>query len=227
MVMRYWVSLDCGQAHDYSAACVTEGVDVPTGEYETVQERDAVPPYRVRSRRREVTERQLHITSLDRAPLRTSYNRIAAGVVRKVCELAPRGEFGEQDEIGLALDAGGVGRAVLDQIREKLRAEPKAPRVHLWPITASGGNRITRSGPFITVPKYELVNTTVVALQDQRLKIGDVENAELLKTELAEYRMKLTTTGHAQYEGSGRNDDLCYAAMLGAWAWSYTDRKVA
>jgi len=227
MVMRYWVSLDCGQSHDYSAAAVTEAVDVPTGEYETVAERDAAPPYRTRSRRHEVTQRELHITSLDRAPLRTSYSRIAAGVVRKVCELAPRGEFGEQDEIGLALDAGGVGRAVLDQVRDKLRAEPRAPRVHLWPVTATAGNRITRNGPFIGVPKHELVNRTVVAFQDGRLKIGDIPNAELLKTELAEYRMKLTTTGHAQFEGAGRNDDLVFAAMLGAWAWSYTERGAA
>jgi hypothetical protein len=202
-------------------------VDVPTGEWRTVREREDVPPYRLRSRRREDTVQQLHITSLDRAPLRTSYNRIAGGVVRKVCELAPRGEFGEQDEIGLILDAGGVGRAVLDQIREKLKAAPGAPRVHLWPVTATAGNRVTRNGPFIGVPKLELVNSAVVAFQDGRLRIGAIDNAELLRNELLEYRMKLTTRGHAQFEGAGRNDDLCFAAMLGTWAWSQTERKAA
>lgn len=226
--LRYWLGLDLGQSHDYSAACVMEGVDVPTGEYETVLERDVVPPYRLRLRRREVTERQLHITSLDRAPLRTSYTRIAEAAVKKLCQLAPRGEFGEQDHIGLCVDAGGVGRAVLDIITERLRAEPRAPRVHLWPTTATGGNRVTRQGGFIGVPKRDLVTAAVVALQDGRLKIGDVPNAGLLKAELTEYRMRMTAKGHDTYEGAGRNDDLVYATALAAWAWSYsTEREVA
>lgn len=226
--MRYWLGLDLGQSHDYSAACVMEGLDVATGSEETVTERDRIWPYKLRSRRREITERQLHITSLDRAPLRTSYNRVASATVKKLLELAPRGEFGEQDEIGLCVDAGGVGRAVLDIITEALRNEPKAPRVHLWPVTATGGGRVTRQGPFIGVPKIELVNSAVVAFQDGRLKIGEVPNADLLKTELAEYRMKMTATGHATFEGAGRNDDLVFACCLASWAWSYsTERRAA
>lgn len=228
VTLKYWLGLDLGQSHDYSAACVMERASVPTGREETVQERDTIPPYRLRSRRREATEAELHITSLDRAPLRTSYNRVAAATVKKLCELAPRGEFGEQDEIGLCVDAGGVGRAVLDIITERLRAEPGAPRVHLWPVTATGGGRVTRQGPFIGVPKIELVNSAVVAFQDGRLKIGAVPNAELLTAELAEYRMKLTNRGHATFEGAGRNDDLVFATCLSAWAWSYsTERKKA
>ena len=177
--------------------------------------------------RTEGSPRELHITSLDRAPLRTSYNRIAAGVVKKLIELEPVGEFGDRDprpEIGLCVDAGGVGRAVVDMIRDELsRLGPREiPKVHLWPVTATGGGRVTRSGAFIGVPKRDLITAAVVALQDGRMKIGGVPNADLLKTELSEYRMKMTARGHDTYEGAGRNDDLVFSLSLAAWAWSYT-----
>lgn len=199
--MRYWVALDCGQAHDYSAALVME-----------------------RNRPATVAGlHELHVTSLDRAPLRTPYPKIAAAVVSKVAELEPVGAFGERADIGLIIDAGGVGRAVRDLVREEIRKlGSRAPRVHFWPVAATGGGRVSIGGGFINVPKRDLVTAAVVALQDGRLKIGDVPNADLLKTELAEYRVKLTARGHDAYEGAGRNDDLVYACCLGAWAWSFT-----
>ncbi len=67
-LMRYWTALDCGQAHDFSAALVSERV----GD-------------------------ELHITSLDRAPLRTPYPTIARAVVQKCAELESPGVFGERE----------------------------------------------------------------------------------------------------------------------------------
>lgn len=191
--MRYWTALDCGQAHDYSAALVMERQD-----------------------------HDLHVTSLERAPLRTPYPKIAKAVVSKVCELEPVGAFGERNDVGLVIDAGGVGRAVRDLVKAELSRRLDTPRVHFWPVAATGGGRVSIGGGFINVPKRDLVMAAVVALQDGRLKIGDVPNADLLTKELAEYRMKLTARGHDQYEGSGRNDDLVYACCLAAWAWSFT-----
>lgn len=190
-------------------------------------ERDNIFPFRKRRITRPATEERLHITSLDRAPLRTSYNRIARAVVSKLCELEPVGAFGERAPVGLCVDAGGVGRAVCDMIRGELSRRRDIPRVHLWPVTATGGGRVTRSGSFIGAPKRDLITAAVVAFQDGRLKIGDVPNADLLKTELAEYRMKLTARGHDTYEGAGRNDDLVFATCLAAWAWSFTDERNA
>lgn len=156
---RYWTALDCGQAHDYSAALVMER---PEGSDE------------------------LHVTSLERAPLRTPYPKIAKAVVSKVAELEPVGAFGERADIGLIIDAGGVGRAVRDLVREELRKlGSKSPRVHFWPVAATAGGRVSIGGGFINVPKRDLVIAAVVALQDGRLKIGDVENADLLTKELA------------------------------------------
>jgi hypothetical protein len=200
-----------------------ERVMLPTGNESTTVERDKTWPFRRRERKRPVTEEQLHITSLDRAPLRTSYNRIARAVVSKLVELEPVGAFGERADIGLCVDAGGVGRAVVDMIRDELSNRLQIPRVHLWPVTATGGNHVSRNGAFIGVPKRDLITAAVVAFQNGRLKIGDVPNAALLKTELAEYRIKMTARGHDTYEGAGRNDDLVFATCLAAWAWSFTE----
>lgn len=194
-VMRYWTSLDCGQAHDYSAALVSERV----GD-------------------------ELHVTSLDRAPLRTPYPAIARAVVQKCAELEPVGAFGERREIGLIVDAGGVGRAVADLIREEIQALPRShePKIKFWPVTATAGGRVTVAGGSINVPKRDLITAAVVALQHGTLKIGDVPNADKLKEELAEYRSKLTRRGYETFEGGGRNDDLVYALALACWAWSRT-----
>lgn len=193
-LIRYWTSLDCGQAHDYSAALVSERV----GD-------------------------ELHITSLDRAPLRTPYPAIARAVVAKCVELEPVGAFGERRPIGLIVDAGGVGRAVADLVRQEIRGMGRrGPKIRFWPVSATGG-ATTNIGPGgINVPKRDLVTAAVVALQDGRLKIGDVPNAELLKEELQQYRARLTRRGHETYEGAGRNDDLVYALALACWAWSRT-----
>jgi hypothetical protein len=194
--VRYWVSLDAGQAHDYSAALVSERV----GD-------------------------SLHVGSIDRAPLRTPYPAIARAVVAKCVELEPSGAFGERRDIGLVIDAGGVGRAVRDLVRDEIRKlGPNAPRVHFWPIAATGGGRVTVGGGFINVPKKDLITSAVIALQDGTLRIGDVENADLLRKELAEYRVKLTRKGNEAFEGAGRNDDLVYSLALATWAWAHTGK---
>lgn len=192
--LRYWVSLDCGQAHDFSAAMVTERV----GD-------------------------ELHVTSLSRAPLRTPYPAIAKAVVSKCVELEPVGAFGERRPIGLVVDAGGVGRAVADLVRAEIRALGKrAPKIRFWPVTSTAG-ATTNIGPGgINVPKKELVLSAVVAMQNGVLMIGDIPNAELLTAELEEYRSKMTRRGYEQFEGAGRNDDLVYALALACWAWSQT-----
>jgi hypothetical protein len=146
-------------------------------------------------------------------------------VVRKCRELAPVGAFGERPDIGLVIDAGGVGRAVRDLVRDEIRKlGGNAPRIHFWPVSATGGGRVSVGGGFINVPKKDLITSAVIALQDGTLRIGDVENADLLKRELAEYRVRLTRKGHETFEGAGRNDDLVYSLALACWAWAHTGK---
>ena len=193
--LRFFVSLDCGQSHDYSAALVSQRV----GE-------------------------ELHVTSLSRAPLRTPYPKIAKAVVNKAVELEPVGAFGERRPVGLVVDAGGVGRAVADLIRQEIRALPrsKSPKIKFLPVTATGGTHTSIGAGSINVPKRDLITAAVVAMQQGTLRIGDVPNAELLKAELQEYRSKLTRRGYESFVGAGRNDDLVYALALACWSWSHT-----
>jgi hypothetical protein len=57
---------------------------------------------------------------LSRPPLRTSYERIADGIVRRLRELEPTGAFGERGTIGLAVDATGQAFSKIKNILRKL-----------------------------------------------------------------------------------------------------------
>ena len=197
--MRYWVGVDFGQANDFTAVTVMERVD-----------------------------QDLHIPYLSRPPLRTSYERIAAGVVDRLCKLEPVGAFGERREIGLCVDGTGVGRAVVDMLREQLARRRDTPTVNFWPVVVTGGNRVTRQGGYLAVPKRNLITAGVVALQSGRLKVGaSVENRDVLMQELRDYRLKINVRGHDQYEPRriGAHDDLLFSMCLAAWAWSFQETR--
>jgi hypothetical protein len=171
---------------------------------------------------------ELHIPYLTRPELRTSYERIAAGVVDRLHKLEPVGAFGERRDVGLCVDATGVGRAVVDMLSEQLRKRPGGPRVSFWPVVVTGGNRVTKQGGYLAVPKRNLITAGVVALQSGRLKIGaNVEHKDVLIQELRDYRLKINVRGHDQYEPwrEGAHDDLLFSMCLAAWAWSFNERK--
>jgi hypothetical protein len=193
--LRYWIAADIGQSHDHSAAVVVE-------------------------RRGE----ELHVVGIDRAPLRTPYPRIAKGLVLKAYGLEQRGAFGERPPIGLAVDAGGVGRAVADMIREEIRALPEhaSPRIRFWPITATGGAKASIGPGGLNVPKADLITAVIVALQEDRLRIGRLPHSSTLLRELGEYRSQHSRRGNMTYAGSGRNDDLVAALALAVWCWQHT-----
>jgi hypothetical protein len=203
------MGVDFGQANDYTALTVMERMS-PIG--------DIGNP----------GSHELHIPYLTRPPLRTSYEKIAIGVVDRLHKLEPVGAFGERREIGLCVDATGVGRAVVDMLAAELTRRPGGPSVHFWPVVVTGGNRVTRQGAYLAVPKRNLITAGVVALQSGRLKIGAaVENREVLIRELRDYRLKINVRGHDQYEPwrEGAHDDLLFSMCLAAWAWSFHEER--
>jgi hypothetical protein len=246
LVMRYWLGVDFGQANDPTAVSVVERVPTIVGEREVERK------VGIFSRRREnvpVHDHELHVRSLVRPPLRTSYERIADEIGRKIADLEPvgafgeRGEigrkiadlepvgaFGERGEIGLCVDATGVGRALCDMLSSRLKSQLRGPKVHLWPVVVTGGNRVTRlGGEFIGVPKRDLISAGLIALQDGRLKIPTtIPETEVLKQELLDYRVRITLrSGHDTYEPwrEGDHDDLLFAVCLSVWAWSFTESR--
>ena len=225
--MRYWLGLDLGQANDPTAVAVLERVPLVVGEREV---REKAPSEKVglitKEKRIPVVDHQLHVRDLVRPPLRTSYERIADEITAKLAQLEPRGGFGERGEIGLIVDATGVGRAVCDMLTSRIKSQSGGPKVHLWPVVVTGGNRVTRTGEFIGVPKRDLIAAGLIALQDGRLKIPTtIPETEVLKEELLDYRVRINLrSGHDSFEPwrEGDHDDLLFALCLACWAWSFT-----
>ena len=117
-----------------------------------------------------------------------------------------------RDQSQLIVDATGVGRPVLDMLRYS-DLQPVAVTIH-------GGAKVqgTRRAP--RVPKRDLVNCLLVALQSGTLKISaHLQHAGTLTRELAEMRRKLSAAGHDSYGvwREGGHDDLVLALALAVW----------
>jgi hypothetical protein len=199
--IRYWVGVDFGQANDYTAVSILERV--PVADYGH--------------------EEEYHVRYLRRPPLRTPYNEVVSGVVRRIITLTPAGPLGIRDDVGLVVDATGVGRAVVDMLKEEIRGHTlhTAPRIRLVKVNVTGGNRVNINKGYYNVPKRDLISAGVIALQDKKLKIGqDVENRDVLIKELLNYRMKINiNSSHDSYEPwrDGEHDDLLFSVCLGTW----------
>ena len=186
--VSYYLGLDLGQAQDFSALVVLESAEPE-------------PPRRYQCRH------------LQRWSLGTSYPEVArqTAALAEGMALSWRGST-----VWLAVDATGVGAAVLDL----LRREPM-PHVKVVPILITGGDVETKDGAVMHVPKRNLVSAVQVALQSGRLKIASAlpEAATLVK-ELSNFQMKITlTTGHDSYGAwrEGTHDDLTLALACALW----------
>ena len=114
----------------------------------------------------------------------------------------------------MAVDAIGVGRPVIDMIRD----------AHLpatvYPITLIGGDAVTRDGMERHVPKRDVASTIAVLLQTGRLRIArGLKESETLLRELLNFRVKISLSGHDSYEAwrEQEHDDLVLAVGLAAW----------
>ena len=104
------------------------------------------------------------------------------GIVERI-----QGLMNEKPSAGcsyLVVDATGVGRPVVDLLRQK-GLRPKG-------VTITGGDRGSQDGADWPVPKRELVSTIQVLLQGGRLKIAEeLPNAAVLIQELLHFRVKI------------------------------------
>jgi hypothetical protein len=131
-------------------------------------------------------------------------------LVTMTAELMARPELGGQSQ--LIVDATGVGRPVLDMLRSS-ELQPIAVTIH-------GGAKVHGSRRAPRVPKRDLVNCLLLALQGGALQISsERQHAETLARELTEMRRKLSAAGHDSYGvwREGEHDDLVLALALGVW----------
>jgi hypothetical protein len=246
---KYLISCDFGQINDYTAVAVTERRLVEVGErYQHVGGEHLPPGTRRTYETRQNVEQTYDLIRLDRVPLRTPYTTVAQGIVKLIKEMHRRHaeELGGDIEgaavrhprdsseplrVGLAIDEGGVGKAVRDiLIKEMIEGLEKGkPKVRFLPVTVHGGANTTHAGGFYHVPKRDLVSAGLVAYQNGKLRVGKLRYRDVLEEELANYRLKQNlATGNVAFEPlrEGQHDDLLFATCLAIWAWEYGIKKI-
>ena len=145
MNTRYYIGLDLGKKHDFSAVAVverrTEGVQnflnpwyAPTTTYD--------------------------LRHIERIPLGTPYPRVVSRVGAIVARQEMRGRA------TLIVDATGAGEPVVDLLRQ---ANFDCPFV---PVTITGGDREHRIPGGRSVPKRDLIATLEIVLQEGELRIA-------------------------------------------------------
>jgi hypothetical protein len=240
--ITYMVSADFGQTTDYTAVAVTRRRLEPTSEKYTYEgqrwEGDLHHGRRVPFREtRQDVEQHYDLIRLDRVQLHTPYTKIAKGIVKLLQELyylhmrEDGLRPGQPIDVGLAIDEGGVGKAVkdilIDAIEDGIR--DGEPHIVFLPVTVHGGANTTRSGGFWHIPKRDLVHAGIVAYQNGMLRVGKLRHRSVLEEELKNYRLKQNiATGYAGFEPlrDGQHDDLLFATCLGIWAWERAILKV-
>ena len=135
-------------------------------------------------------------------------------------------------DVGLAIDEGGVGKAVkdilVDALEDGIPDQDGEPHVIFLPVTVHGGANTTKSGGYWHILKRGLVHAGIVAYQNGTLKVGKLRHRGVLEEELKNYRLKQNlATGYAGFEPlrDGQHDDLLFATCLGVWAWERAIEK--
>jgi hypothetical protein len=193
--MNYYAGLDVGQANDYTVLVIAKRLMHWLQAWDEKGNQKFCSLY--------------HLVHLERLKLGTPYPAQVAHV-KAVLETPPL-----RGAVSLALDYTGCGRPVFD-----LFAAAKLP-CPLYGITIHGGDKATRDGWQIRVPKRDLVADVQVLLQSGRVKIADaLPEAKTLVTELLNFRMKIDPqTAHDSYSAwrESQHDDLVLATALALW----------
>jgi hypothetical protein len=92
---------------------------------------------------------------------------------------------------------------------------------HPMAITITSGHVVSQPAwDHFHVPKRDLVSAVQVLLQSRRLSIAPaLPDADILKQELANFHIKVTTAAHDTYGAwrEGAHDDLVLALAVAMW----------
>ncbi len=121
------------------------------------------------------------------------------------------------DQVYLIVDGTGVGRPIVDLIRES--------GISLISVTIHGGVDVRQDGDDFFVPKRDLISSLIVALQTEKLKIiRSLPDSEIIIHELSNFKMKVNIkTGNESFEAlrEGDHDDLVLSCSLTCWFSSW------
>ncbi len=234
----YYLSLDLGQARDYSALAIIEE-QLYVGEAwanEVLYQQDydrglaagwispaSLTPHQVgralwhSHEYGRPAEVPLQVRHLERFELGTKYT----DVVAKVAQVVRSGPLREMPAV-LLVDKTGVGAAVLDSFTHA--------GIGAVAITLHGGAAVSRDPqrPGFRVPKRDLVTVAQVLLQNGQLKVAaGLPEAETLRRELLNFKVTIDPrTAHDSYSHWRENDhdDLVLAVSQGAWFRQFWNR---
>lgn len=202
--MSFYLGLDLGQAADYTAIAVLERRDLNA----PVSPPEWRIPFRGERPEMPAPDLAFDCRHLKRLPLNTSYPAVADHVT---------GLLESPQLVGqtkLVVDATGVGRPVVDLLKERgLRPVP---------VTITGGDKVTFENGW-RVPKRDLVGAVQVLLQTDRIKFAEkIPEVPTLVRELLAFRVKIDPlTAHDSYGAGawreGAHDDLVLAVAIAAW----------
>jgi len=202
---KYWIGADIGQANDPTAIAVLEQRFPPRPESTEPIRGDGSAQRRAAT----VPEPPVYIVRyLERVRLNTSYPAVVARITQMLRD--PQLD----KPVKLVVDGTGVGRPIVDMLREA-QLEPLAISIH-------GGDTVTHEGGYTRVPKRDLVGIVRKLLDCERLKVVDrLPDAPTLRLELQNFKIKINPeTAHDSYSAwrEGMHDDLVLAVAVAAWA---------
>jgi hypothetical protein len=202
---RWVVGVDLGQASDPTAVAVLEhlaGVLDPNSEYER---------HTGTSRLRQTPAMQVNVKHLQRLPLGLSY----PSVIQTVKDLLARQPLCGYDDVKpatLVLDDTGPGRPVGDVFVESGLRPVRVCITSGEAVTPMSGNRWN-------VSKTVLISTVDAMLHCGTLRFAAaLSDAEAMRSELKDFRRKLSDAGRSTYAArTGAHDDLVLAVAIGCW----------
>jgi hypothetical protein len=148
-----------------------------------------------------------------RVPLLDRWHDKYAATVERVVAVANSPDW--SDSVVL-LDATGVGRPIVEQVRNGL------PRRPVYGVTFTCGSGVTTGATAwdVRAPKRDLVGAAQLLFQTRRISINpELPLADVLARELVNYTVRITPNTNETFE-AGRealNDDLVCGLAMAAW----------
>ena len=178
------IGVDLGQPRDFTAIAVVTKNDRIT------RVQGHLAWMRCEDRQKGAAE----LRFLERLRLGTPYTN----VVERIVQIARHPVFANARR-KLVVDASGVGRPVIDMIREA------RPGCDLWPVTITGGTGERYSGGMHCVAKTNLIAGLRASMEVGGVKIaGSLKEARGLVKELTDF-------------GGRGHDDMAMALALAVW----------
>lgn len=145
---------------------------------------------------------------LQRFPMNVPYPNMV-GAVTKLVTRPPLAQA------PLVVDQTGVGRPVVDLLRQSVGAQ------RVIPVTITSGKFPTLEPDGSRhVPKKDLVTCLLGLLEDRRLKVARSHpEARTLVQELLNFKVEITPSAHETFGAwrHGQHDDLVLAVALACW----------